>query len=460
MTQDVLLDTSDADATPLVVVPVERFADWLEMQPAQVVEWVRATLAKPEPGSIVWVSSPTEPRRAIVLVGNDWLAALGDVAYRLPAGRYRLHTEGSGVPLEHLVLGFGLGAYRYTRYRPGERDPARLVVPDGIDAAALRRRIEAIAWVRDLINTPASHMLPEHLEAEARELAVELEAEFRVTVGDDLLKNNHPTIHTVGRASSSAPRLIELVWGDPAHPHLVLIGKGVCFDSGGLDIKSADGMRLMKKDMGGAAHALGLARLVMKERLPVRLRVLVPAVENAISGNAFRPGDVIRTRKGLTVEVDNTDAEGRLVLCDALALACETPPALIVDFATLTGAARSALGTDLPAMFCNDEMCAAALLEASARTADPVWRMPLYQPYRKLLESRVADMVNSGRSPYAGAITAALFLESFVAPGVPWVHFDLMAWNVGTSPGRPEGGEAMGLRAVHRFLTDRFGNAA
>ena len=329
-------------------------------------------------------------------------------------------------------------------------------MPSTLDARSLRDRVRAIALVRDLVNMPATDMMPEHLDAAAKELAAEFGATHRSVVGDALLAERFPTIHAVGRASACAPRLIELGWGDPSHPEVVLIGKGVCFDSGGLDIKTADGMRYMKKDMGGAAHVLGIARLVMAEPLPVRLRVLIPAVENAISGNAFRPGDIIRTRKGLTVEVDNTDAEGRLVLCDAIALACERKPALIVDFATLTGAARSALGTDLPAMFCNDDKVAERLLDTSARVADPVWRMPLHQPYRKMLESRAADMLNSGRSPYAGAITAALFLESFVGSDVPWVHFDLMAWNVAASPGRPEGGEAMGLRAVHAYLTERF----
>jgi leucyl aminopeptidase len=251
--------------------------------------------------------------------------------------------------------------------------------------------------------------------------------------------------------------LIDLQWGRPNDPGLTLIGKGVCFDSGGLDIKPANNMRLMKKDMGGAAHVLGIARLVMAQGLRVRLRVLIPAVENAIAGNAFRPGDIIRTRKGLTVEIDNTDAEGRLVLCDALALACEGNPGVIVDFATLTGAARTALGTDLPAMFCNDDTFANALLAAGRDVVDPLWRLPLHQPYRKMLDTKVADIVNSASSPYAGAITAALFLEAFVKPGVPWVHFDIMAWNNGAQPGRPEGGEAMGLRAVYAHLAQRFG---
>ena len=282
-------------------------------------------------------------------------------------------------------------------------------------------------------------------------------AGLRLTVGDDLLTANLPTIHAVGRASTNAPRLIDLRWGKDNDPRVTLIGKGVCFDSGGLDIKPSTGMRYMKQDMGGAAHVLGIARLVMSQKLPVRLRVLVPAVENAIAGNAFRPGDIIRSRKGTTIEIDNTDAEGRLVLCDALALACETDPGLIIDFATLTGAARTALGTDVPALFCNDDALADDLVDAARRVADPIWRMPLHQPYRKMLDSRVADVANSSGLPYAGAITAALFLEAFVTPGTPWAHFDLMAWNLSTGPGRPEGGEAMGLRAVYAHLANRFG---
>jgi len=458
MTDDVLLDNAP-DATEILVVRVERWAPWLETVPPATADWLKRTVVKPEPGASLWLPADGSAKpRVLAIAGKDSLAALGDLAHRLPEGDYALVPDGNvgAVELEHWVLGFALGAYRFQTFKTSDRKPARLVVPASLTAASLRERMRAIALVRDLVNMPATDMMPEHLDAAAKALAMELGAEHRSIVGDALLSERFPTIHAVGRASTSAPRLIELGWGNPANPELVLIGKGVCFDSGGLDIKSADGMRHMKKDMGGAAHVLGIARLVMAECLPVRLRVLIPAVENAISGNAFRPGDIIRTRKGLTVEVDNTDAEGRLVLCDAIALACERKPALIIDFATLTGAARSALGTDLPAMFCNDDNVAEDVLAAASRVADPVWRMPLHQPYRKMLDSRAADMVNSGRSPYAGAITAALFLESFVASGVPWVHFDLMAWNVSATPGRPEGGEAMGLRTIHAYLCDRF----
>jgi len=302
--------------------------------------------------------------------------------------------------------------------------------------------------VRDLINTPAGDLGPAELATAARKLAKAHGGRLSVIAGDALLKRNYPAIHAVGRASAKAPRLIDLRWGRRG-PKVTLVGKGVCFDSGGLDLKSAAGMKLMKKDMGGAAHVLGLASMVMAAGLPLRLRVLVPAVENSVSGDAFRPLDVLETRKGLTVEVGNTDAEGRLVLCDALAESSREKPDLLIDFATLTGAARVALGTGLPALFCNDEALAGTLLGHGLARHDPLWRLPLHRPYRASLDSPVADLNNISDGPYGGAITAALFLEAFVGDGVPWAHVDLMAWNTGASPGRPQGGEAMGLRAVY-----------
>jgi leucyl aminopeptidase len=444
-----------ANAITLHAVRENEYAQWLQEQPEENRNWLATTGFRPQSGSIAWLPNAGGPAAALAITHNDALYAVADLALRLPAGDYRLAAVPNAPDL--FVLGWGLGAYQYTRYKAASRQPARLIVPGSVDARSIRDQLASLYLVRDLINTPASDMLPEQLAAAAASLAREFDAACNVTVGDDLLRDNFPTIHAVGRASSNAPRLIDLQWGRPADPHVTLIGKGVCFDSGGLDIKPANNMRLMKKDMGGAAHVLGIARLVMAQRLPVYLRVLIPAVENAIAGNAFRPGDIIRTRKGLTVEIDNTDAEGRLVLCDALALACEGDAGMIVDFATLTGAARTALGTELPAMFCNDEALAEGLLTAGRDVADPVWRLPLHQPYRKLLDSKAADLVNSSTSPYAGAITAALFLEAFVKPGVPWVHFDVMAWNSGSQPGRPEGGEAMGIRAVYAHVAKRFG---
>jgi leucyl aminopeptidase len=436
-------------AVPLHAIPPQRYAGWLQGQSAAVKDWLRTTNFRPEAAAVTWLPAGGG---VLAITADDALYALADLPLKLPPGDYRLHDEAAALS----VLGWGLGAYQFTRYKDATRVPARLVVPTDGNRALLREQLASIYLVRDLINTPAADMLPEQLADAAVALARQFNARCDVTIGDDLLTNNFPTIHAVGRASSCAPRLIDLQWGDGADPQLTLIGKGVCFDSGGLDIKPASGMRLMKKDMGGAAHVLGLARLVMALGLPVRLRVLIPAVENAIAGNAFRPGDVIRTRHGTTVEIDNTDAEGRLVLCDAIALACEADPALVIDFATLTGAARTALGTDLPALFCNDDALADALLRHGRAVADPLWRLPLHQPYRKLLDSRTADLANGSSQPYAGAITAALFLQAFVKRDVVWAHFDLMAWNTTSQPGRPEGGEAMALRAVYAHLAERF----
>ena len=323
----------------------------------------------------------------------------------------------------------------------------------------VRGQVAGIYRVRDLVNTPAEDMMPEHLSDAVKTMAGEFNAKVAEIVGDALLKKNFPAIHAVGRAASHAPRLIDLRWGKSNHPKLTLVGKGVCFDSGGLDLKPASGMRLMKKDMGGAAHAIGLAHMIMSAGLPVRLRMLVPAVENAVSGNAYRPGDVVTSRKGLSIEIDNTDAEGRVILCDALTEAAAETPDLVIDFATLTGAARVALGTDLPAMFCNHDQVAQGLADSAASVHDPVWRLPLYRPYRELIDSPIADIVNSG-GPYGGAITAALFLQDFVPAATPWVHFDLMAWNLRSRPGRPEGGEAMGLRAILDYLRVRYEDAA
>ena len=324
------------------------------------------------------------------------------------------------------------------------------------DAAEVVRQVNAVGIARDLVNTPAQDMMPIKLSAAVEELARQHDAQFNVIEGDALLDQNYPAIHAVGRASVHAPRLIDLRWGDSNHPKVTLVGKGVCFDSGGLDLKPSKGMRLMKKDMGGAAHAIAIAALVMDAGLPVRLRLLVPAVENAVSGNAYRPGDILGTRAGLSVEIDNTDAEGRLILCDALHEAASESPEVLMDFATLTGAARVAVGTELAAMFCNDEEMAAQLRLTSVSHYDEVWRLPLHADYRDMIESKFADLVNSPSSPYGGAITAALFLQAFVPNQPCWAHFDIMAWNVRSRPGRPEGGEAMGVRAVYRYLADRF----
>ena len=365
---------------------------------------------------------------------------LAALPQQLPDGDYQFENI-----TDLQALGWGLGCYRFTHYQSANDD--RRGASLCFKSASVATQIESINLTRDLINTPGSDMMPQHLAQAAQALAANCHASYSEIVGDDLLKHNYPTIHAVGRASVHAPRLIDLHWGEPGDKKITLVGKGVCFDSGGLDIKPANGMRWMKKDMGGAAHVLGLANMIIAAKLPVRLRVLIAAVENAVSDNAFRPGDVIRTRSGKTVEIDNTDAEGRLVLCDALTEAASEKPELIIDFATLTGAARVAVGTELAAFFSNNAQLAAKLMNASITTQDPCWRLPLHQPYRNMLDSQIADICNSTESGLAGAITAALYLEEFV-DNCDWLHFDIMAFNTRDRAGRPKGGEAMGLRAA------------
>ena len=373
---------------------------------------------------------------------------------QLPAVQFCLITEPQYQ--QAVVFGWAIGAYQFNRYRTQTQDLAILAVNDAALVESVNRQIAAVSLVRDLVNTPASDMMPEHLSEVTQQLAKQFNAKFSELVGDELLTHNYPTIHMVGRASVHAPRLLELTWGDENAPKVTLVGKGVCFDSGGLDIKPSSGMRLMKKDMGGAAHVLGLAQLIMANNLPVRLRVLIPAVENAISGNAMRPGDVIKTRKGLTVEIDNTDAEGRLVLCDALHEAQSEQPDILIDFATLTGAMRVALGTELPGFFANNQQTANQLLICGQQVDDPVWQMPLYQPYKALFKSDIADLANCSSAPFGGAITAALYLQAFIDDHPNWLHFDVMAWNVRKLSGRPVGGEAFAIRAVYHYLAQQY----
>ncbi|GLQ92574.1 leucyl aminopeptidase family protein [Dyella acidisoli] len=411
-----------------------------------------------KPGSVCLVPD-ANGKLARVLVGvdrQDPLAALAALPLSLPTGEYTLADESVPLDAELAALGWALGAYQFTRYRKARRPGSPLVV-SAETVAALTPQIEATYFVRDLVNTPTEDLGPKQLADQIKALGKTYKAKVREWVGDELLEDNFPTIHTVGRASHRPPRLVELTWGKASDPKVVLVGKGVCFDTGGLDLKPSDGMRWMKKDMGGAAHAIALAGLVMEAKLPVRLTLLVPAVENAVSGAAMRPGDVVITRGGHSVEIDNTDAEGRLVLCDALAYAAEHKPELIIDFATLTGAARVALGPDLPALFANDDALAEAAVASGNAVADPLWRLPLWRPYRKMLESYIADFANAGASRHAGAITAALFMERFIPEGMPWLHLDTYAWNDGDRPGRPRGGEAMGLRAMFALLSKRYG---
>ena len=384
---------------------------------------------------------------------SPWcLAKLGDA---LPAGTYRCVGSEPGAAM----LGWVTAQYRFARYQsePGSEGARVLLTGDPKAIPAILAQAEATALVRDMVNTPAEDMGPAQIEAQAQALAKTHGAQLRVTRGDQL-EREFPMVHSVGRAAarSHAPLMIELEWGDPSHPRVAIVGKGVCFDSGGLDIKPSSGMLLMKKDMGGAAHALALAQLIMGANLPVRLHLLIPAVENAIAGNAFRPGDVLRSRAGITVEIGNTDAEGRLILGDALTRASENEPELLIDFATLTGAARVAVGPDLPALFTRRDETARDLVEAGLAVDDPCWRLPLYDGYREFLKSDIADINNAGSSGFAGASTAALFLDRFVAKGIDWAHFDTFAWRPSGKPGRPKGGDALGLRAAWRMLEGRY----
>src|SRR5689334_2071729 len=367
----------------------------------------------------------------------------------LPPGVYRFANAPHDARLA--TLAFALGSYRFTRYRKTDIPEARLVPPDGVDVVELARIAEAAVLARDLINTPANDMGPEEIAAEAQALAKRYDAAFTCITGDELKQRNFPLVHAVGMASSRAPRLIELNWGDAAHPKVTLVGKGVCFDTGGLDLKPSSSMLMMKKDMGGAANVLALAQMVMDAKLKLRLRVLIPAVENAVAGNAFRPLDIFPSRKGLSVEIGNTDAEGRLVLADGLALADEEKPDLLIDLGTLTGAARVALGPDLPPFYTDDEALAQDVAHCAREEHDPLWRMPLWPPYDAWLDSKIANLTNAPSGTFAGSITCALFLKRFVERARSWLHLDIFAWTPQARPGRPEGGECQGARAIYRL---------
>ena len=448
-----------ANAVSLVLMKRSDFTAWRDQQTLHVQAWLTSHMFNGSGGTFLAIPG-SEGNVEMVAVGvndaNDPYA-LSHLPTMLPSqNTYRISaTSPLKVEAAVAMLGWGLGAYRFNRYVES-KPVARLCLESVNESSEAFALLKATTLVRDLVNTPTEHMGPEELEAVAIRLAQAYGGTANSIVGDDLLKQNFPSIHAVGRASHRAPRLIELNWGNEAHPKISIVGKGVCFDTGGLDIKTADGMRNMKKDMGGAAHALGLAQLIMATNLPVRMQCLVPAVENAISANAFRPGEVIVTRSGLSVEIDNTDSEGRVVLGDSLVYACESSPELLMDFATLTGAARIALGPDLPALFCNNEKLAADYLQAGEHTSDRLWRMPLWRPYLSYLKSNIADLANAGPSRMAGCISAALYLERFVKEGTVWSHVDVYSWNDGERPGRPAGGEAQGLRAAFQMLKTRY----
>ena len=453
--------TATADhALPLHAVTANGFAAWSARQSGPLQAWLKAQGFTAAAGTVALLPGSEGLAGAVLGIAdaNDPFS-YAHAPYALPVGDWRIADALDADATAALQLGWGLGSYRFTRYRDAARAPARLAIDIDDDIAA---QIAACFRARDLINTPTEHMGPDELEAVAREIATTHGADLDVLAGDDLLAHNFPAIHAVGRASHRAPRLIVLHWGGntdegKARPHIVIVGKGVCFDTGGLDLKAAAGMRNMKKDMGGAAHAIALAELIMARKLPVRITLLVPAVENAVGPNAYRPGEVIATRKGISVEIDNTDAEGRIVLCDALTYAAEQSPQLILDFATLTGAARIALGPDLPALFSNDEMLANDWLAAGTQHFDPLWRMPLHRPYLRYLSSGIADLANGSASTMAGCITAALYLDRFVPTEQPWAHLDVYSWNDNDRPGRPAGGEAQALRSCYAMLKARYG---
>lgn len=444
----------DSTGIPLHLFDKSQYPQWLEQQSAFTKNWLEQSQFSQQ--GLVLIPGSDGQLESAIFVSSDLSSffASADLANALPAKTFLLQTDAQYQL--NAAIAFGLASYRFDRYKTITQGQAKLAIADKAIVDEAEKFISAAALVRDMINTPASDMMPQHMSATMKALADEFGAQFSEIVGDDLLTQNYPTIHAVGRASCHVPRLLDMHWGDTKHPKVTLVGKGVCFDSGGLDLKPGTAMRNMKKDMGGAAHVLGLARLIMNHNLPINLRVIVPSVENAVSDNAFRPGDVLTTRHGLTVEIDNTDAEGRLVLCDALSEANNDEPELIIDFATLTGACRVALGTELPGFFCNDQTTANALMMASAQSQDPMWQLPLHQAYKDMLKSDIADMTNSVPSPFGGAITAALYLEAFVKKDIPWVHIDVMAWNNRSLPGRPVGGEAMGIRAVFDMLTAKY----
>jgi len=459
MRYDNLIQPDNAQAaTPIHVTDKACFETWLALQSDAARTAIKAQKFEGNANDLA-ILPGDKPGEWSVVAGISDMAVpgvwhLAKAAESLPEGTYRLVDYDAG----DAMLGWILGQYRCQEYlsEPKLVGPRVLLVREPARIPAAEMQAAATALVRDLVNRPASDLGPNALETEAKRIAKSYKAEVTVTTGE-ALETGYPLIHAVGKAAARAhaPRLIEMEWGDPRHPRIAIVGKGITFDSGGLDIKPASGMRLMKKDMGGAAHALALAELIMAAHLPVRLHMLVAAAENSIAGDAMRPGDIIKSRKGLTVEIDNTDAEGRLVLADALTKAIQDKAELIIDFATLTGAARVALGPDLPAMFSNDEQIANAMLAASKAASDPLWRMPLWAPYMEMLDSDIADISNSGGA-FAGAVTAALFLQKFVPDDVPWVHLDTFAWRPTGKPGRPKGGEALGLRAVFRYLTETY----
>jgi leucyl aminopeptidase len=460
-----LNEAEASGAKPIWLVSEQGLAAWLEVQPLAARSWIRAHGFQAEKNRLIVIPAPGGDGIAGAALGLGstpelfeptlWTSA--GLPDRLPPGRYRGTGTFSAVAATHLTLGWEYGSYRFTRYRKSSAELPSLVAPAGTDLEYVRLANEALSEARDLINTPANDLGPAELGEAVQRLALQHEAECRMIVGEELLRQNYPLIYEVGKGSAREPRLIDMRWGKRGAPLVTLVGKGVCFDTGGLDIKPSSGMILMKKDMGGAALALALARMLMGADAPVQLRLLIPAVENSISGRSFRPSDVVRSRQGLTVEIGNTDAEGRLVLADALTEADSQDPALLIDLATLTGAARVALGPELPAIYSNPPQLAMELRAIGEKEADPTWPMPLWSGYDDDLSSRVADLNNVSPTPFAGSIIGGLFLKRFVTRSRNWLHADVYAWNAKERPGRPVGGDPHTVRALYRLIRQRFG---
>jgi len=453
---------ANAAATPIWLVDARSWAATRARLPKEAAAFADAMGFEPRSGRHLVLPGPGGALAGVLVVldighGADRFAP-GRLATLLPNGTYRFESaDGDMTAEEFAALGWALSAYRFTRYKKPSGDQPRLALSKGLDRARLERIAQAICMARDLINTPTNDMGPDALEAAALALAAQFGARSKTIRGEALLKKNFPLIHAVGRAAAQEPRLVDITWGKASHPKVTLVGKGVCFDTGGLDIKPSSAMLLMKKDMAGAATAMALAQMIMSAKLPVRLRVLLPMVENSIAGDAFRPGDVYPSRKGHSVEIGNTDAEGRLVLADALALGDEESPDLMFVFATLTGAARVALGPDLPPFYTMDDALAGDIASHGARAQDPVWRLPLWDAYDRLLDGKISTLCNVSSGPFAGSITAALFLRRFIEKAKAWAHFDIYGWNPSTKPARPEGGDAQTARLLYGLIEARFG---
>ena len=458
-----IVKNSKQPSIPVYPLTADQLEKWSAKQALSVQQWIKSSQFKADSGSSCLVPNADGSLQAVLLglsSADDFLA-FGALPARLSEGFYHIEDTKllkTAAYFQQAAMGWGLGFYQFAKYKQALPRGAKLVLPTGVDEKSLNNYLDSIYLARDLINTPAEDMGPEQIEVAVKTVAKKYAATVKVIKGDQLLAHNYPTMHVVGRASHREPRMIDLRWSSKKKnaKKITLVGKGVCFDSGGLDLKSAAGMLLMKKDMAGSAMMLALAQLIMSHDLPVDLRLLIGAVDNAVSGNAYRPGDIIKTRSGKTIEVTNTDAEGRLVLCDLLTEACTENPDLLVDFATLTGAARVALGEDMPAFFSQSEKLAADLMKASKAVNDPIWQMPLIQSQRDKLKSEMADMLNCADSGYGGAITAALFLQAFVSPEINWVHFDTCAWNFKLKPGRPVGAEVFAVRAVFDYIQNNL----